>query len=94
MTDEAMLAIFKTSLKITPSNTAYDDMLSLMLASAKESIIREGASTLSPETAQADAELVIRYGLYLYAERNGEQTRMPEGLRTALNNRVFSDKMR
>ena len=92
MTAETMLNTLKIELMISPSNTAYNDYLTSKLDAAKAFIIREGASTLSPETSVEDAELVIGYAVFLHRQKSDSDAEMPRWLRWAINNRVFSEK--
>lgn len=92
MTAESMLTALKIELMISPSNTAYNDYLTGKLNAAKAFIIREGASTLSPETSIEDAEIVIGYAAFLHRQKSEKDAEMPRWLRWAINNRVFSEK--
>lgn len=94
MTAETMLTMLKIELMISPSNTAYNDYLTGKLNAAKAFIIREGASTLSPETSVEDAQLVIGYAAFLHRQKSEADAQLPRWLRWALNNRIFSEKMR
>lgn len=88
-----MLERLKIKLMISPSNTAYDTYLTGLLDSAKQFIIREGVSTLSPETSYEDAELVIGYAAFLHQQKEDASAGIPRWLRWALNNRIFSEKI-
>lgn len=97
MTDETILTMLKFNLEIIPENTSYDEYLTMLIASAKQMITREGI-TLG-ETIE-DGNLVVMYAAYLYrkrAEDNPVTARMsrvmPRMLRWALNNRLFSEKV-
>lgn len=97
MTDAERLELLKLDVMISPSTTAYDDMLSQLLASAAEMIGREGI-TLDPSRAE-DNRLIIGYAAFLFRQRTDEGSKktdggvsraMPRWLRWALNNRLFS----
>lgn len=89
-----MLERLKIKLMISPSNTAYDTYLTGLLDSAKQFIIREGVSTLSPETSVEDAQIVIGYAAFLHRQKSEADAQLPRWLRWAINNRIFSEKMR
>lgn len=90
MTDTEMLTALKISLKIVTG--AYDGRLVQLLETAKAFITREGA-TLNTTGSIEDANLVIMYASYLWNKRDSGEG-MPRMLRWALNNRIFSEKMR
>lgn len=92
MAANALLTQLKTTLMISPSNTAYDTYLTGLLDSSKAFIIREGASTLSPDTNAEDAQLVVGYAAFLHRQKSETNAGMPRWLRWAINNRVFSEK--
>ena len=89
MTDAEILAILKTDLQV--SSPALDDYLSTLIASAKSYISTEGV--ILSDTPD-DGMLVEMYASYLYRKRREEGAQMPRMLRWALNNRIFSAKMR
>lgn len=89
MTDAEILAILKTDLQV--SSPALDAYLSTLIASAKSYISTEGV--ILSDTPD-DGMLVEMYASYLYRKRREEGTQMPRMLRWALNNRIFSAKMR
>ena len=89
MTDAEILAILKTDLQV--SSPALDAYLSTLIASAKSYISTEGV--ILSDTPD-DGMLVEMYASYLYRKRREEGARMPRMLRWALNNRIFSAKMR
>lgn len=92
MTDEQLLAAVKTDKQISVS--AYDTRLQELIASAKESIVAEGAQTLDPSASPRDAQLVVMYADWLWETRNDPKAEMPRSLRRKLNNRVFGEKAR
>ena len=88
MLDVDLLAMLKVDLGI--SANVYDDRLAASLQAAKESIQTEGI-TLTDSTA--DSQLVIQYAAWTWRKRDTGDG-MPRMLRWALNNRLFSEKMR
>lgn len=87
---ETLLAMLKTDLGISASTTAYDERLTQYLNAAKESIIREGATTISTADP-ADMQIIVMYAAWLFRRRDSMDG-MPRMLRMALNNRVFAQK--
>lgn len=85
-----LLDALKINLGITSS--AYDARLGELLQAAQEMIAREGVTALNTDNRE-DAELVIMYAAYLWRKRDSAEG-MPRMLRWALNNRIFSMKMR
>lgn len=85
-----LLTMLKTDIGI--SSTGYDARLTQIIEASKKAIIAEGVSTLNSSEID-DAQLVVMYAAWLWRNRaTGEG--MPRMLRLALNNRVFSEKMR
>ena len=84
--------------------TAFDVYLSMLISVSKKEIEREGITLDMSDIA--DCNLVVMYTSFLYRRRaeNNENTAywteanqyfdMPRMLRHALNNRLFSQKMR
>ena len=89
MTDAEILAILKTDLQV--SSPALDASLSTLIAWAQRYISSQGV--LISDTPD-DGLLVEMYASYLYRKRREESAQMPRMLRWALNNRIFSAKMR
>lgn len=89
MTDAELLTALKTDLGI-PS-TGYDVRLEQLLASAKAAVAREGA-VLDLSNFE-DCQIVIMYADWLWRRRDTQEG-MPRMLRWALNNKIFSGKMR
>ena len=87
--DDMLLIMLKTDLGI--STDAYDDRLKLYLKAAKREIKREGIALQQDD--YGDNSLVIMYAAWLWRRRDSMEG-MPRMLRYALNNRVFSQKMR
>lgn len=91
MTDETILTMLKANLQIMPENTLQDEYLNSLITTAKQMITREGI-TLA-DTVE-DGQLVVMYAAYLYRKRADDAPVMPRMLRYALNNRLFSQKVR
>lgn len=89
MDENAILTVLKIDLQI--SSDALNEFLLGLIRAAKAFIVREGI-TLA-DTAE-DAQLVEMYAAYLYRKRREATAEMPRMLRWALNNRVFSGKVR
>lgn len=83
-----MLTMLKTDLGIT--TTAYDERLQQYITSAQAQITREG---ITLDNSADDTQLVVMYAAWLWRRRDGMEG-MPRMLRYALNNRLFSQKMR
>ena len=88
MNQTEMLSMLKIDLGITTN--AYDTRLAQMLQIAEANIRGEGATTLSPSTSVADANLVVMYTAWMWRRRDS-MIAMPRMLRWQLNNRVFSE---
>jgi len=91
MTDETILTMLKANLQIIAGNTLQDAYLQNLIETAKQMITREGI-TLA-DTVE-DGQLVVMYAAYLYRKRADDAPVMPRMLRYALNNRLFSQKVR
>ena len=91
MTDETILTMLKANLQIMPVNTLQDEYLNSLITAAKQMITREGI-TLA-DTVE-DGQLVVMYAAYLCRKRADDAPVMPRMLRYALNNRLFSQKVR
>ena len=87
--ETTLLTMLKTDLGIL-SATVYDERLLSYLASAAESIRKEGAASISP-SSPLDAQLIVDYAAWLWRKRDTMDA-MPRGLRWRLNNRIFSEK--
>ena len=87
---ESILSMLKIDLGIR-STTAYDERLTQYLESAEESIAEEGI-TLDLENVK-DCQLVVMYAAWMWRKRDSGEG-MPRMLRYALNNRLFSEKVR
>ena len=90
MSSKQILTILKYNLDIIPSDTSRDEYLLHLINAATALIEREGA-TLT-DTVE-DGQLVVMYAAYLYRKRATDEP-MPRMLRWALNNRIFSEKMK
>lgn len=91
MTDATILEMTKSNLQIVQGNTLQDSYLQMLIKSAQEMITREGI-TLTDSIE--DGNLVVMYAAYLYRKRADDAPVMPRMLRYALNNRLFSQKVR
>lgn len=91
MTNATMLEMVKANLQIVQGNTLQDSYLQMLITSAQEMITREGI-TLTDSIE--DGNLVVMYAAYLYRKRADDAPVMPRMLRYALNNRLFSQKVR
>lgn len=87
---DTLLTMLKTDLGM--SSTGYDDRLSQIIEASKKAIIAEGVSTLDVSEID-DAQLVVMYAAWLWRNRDTGEG-MSRMLRLALNNRIFSEKMR
>lgn len=83
-----LLSGLKVDLGIT--TTAYDERLVIYLQAAQARITEEGA-TLTDSVE--DSLLTTQYAAWLWRRRDTGEG-MPRMLRYALNNRIFSRKMR
>ena len=86
---EQMLMSLKTNLGITAQ--AYDAVLMQCLASAREQIVREGATDLNETASVGDLNLVVNYAAWMWRKRDTMEG-MPRMLRWQLNNRVLAVK--
>ena len=89
----ALLTGLLSSLKIDIGMTtnAYDERLIQYLRGSYEAITEEGINL--DATSMKDQQLVILYSAWMWRRRdNGEG--MPRMIRYALNNRLFSQKMK
>lgn len=83
-----ILAALKIDLGITTD--AFDSRLNMYIEAAQQFITREGAELT--DTAE-DNQLVTMYAAWLWRRRDSMEG-MPRMLRWALNNRIFSEKMK
>lgn len=91
MTDATILEMTKSNLQIVQGNTLQDNYLRMLITSAQEMITREGITLTN---SIEDGTLVVMYAAYLYRKRADGEPVMPRMLRYALNNRLFSQKVR
>lgn len=91
MTDATILDMTKANLQILKDNTLQDEYLQMLITSAREMIAREG---ITLNDSIEDGNLVVMYAAYLYRKRADGEPVMPRMLRYALNNRLFSQKVR
>lgn len=89
MTDAEKVTMLKIDLGI--SVDAYDARLSQYIEAAEKEIEREGI-TLSDDDLD-DCNLVIMFASWMWRKRDSGEG-MPRMLRYALNNRLFSEKMK
>lgn len=85
----ALLEMLKVDLGI--KTNAYDDRLNAYLESAQTEISREGISL--DLTDVGDMQLVVMYAAWTWRKR-ADGSGMPRMLRYALNNRLFSQKVK
>ncbi len=90
MTDEQILEMLKSNLDTTTS--VKDKYLKFLIDASKEKIAEEGI-TLDLNKS-GDVNLVVMYAAYLFRKRAEDNPVMPRMLRYALNNRLFSEKMK
>lgn len=84
-----LLSALKIDLGITTN--AYDERFVQCIRSSYEAITEEGI--VLDVTSMKDQQLVVLYSAWMWRKRdNGEG--MPRMIRYALNNRLFSQKMR
>lgn len=84
-----LLSALKIDLGITTN--AYDERFVQYIRSSYEAITEEGI--VLDSTSMKDQQLVVLYSAWMWRKRdNGEG--MPRMIRYALNNRLFSQKMR
>lgn len=93
MTYDELLELVKLNLQLAGS--AFDDYLASLIIPAAEAAIRQEGITLDLSEV-GDCNLVVMYAAYLYRKRAESEMSagMPRMLRYALNNRLFSEKMK
>lgn len=93
MTEEqktALLSMLKVDLGIK-STTAYDERLSQYIEAADQAITEMGATL--DYTVLKDNQLIVMYSAWTWRKRDSGEG-MPRMLRYALNNRIFSEKVK
>lgn len=90
MTDEQILEMLKSNLDTTTS--VKDKYLKFLIDASKEKIAEEGITL--DLSKSGDVNLVVMYAAYLFRKRAEDNPVMPRMLRYALNNRLFSEKMK
>jgi hypothetical protein len=93
MTEEqktALLSMLKVDLGIK-STIAYDERLSQYIEAADQAITEMGATL--DYTVLKDNQLVVMYAAWTWRKRDSGEG-MPRMLRYALNNRIFSEKVK
>ena len=79
-------------LNLSLTTKAYDDYLGQLLDAASGMIAREGINLNTK--CEEDAQILVMYAAYLFRKRAEDNPVMPRMLRYALNNRLFSQKIR
>lgn len=87
---QTLLSMLKVDLGIK-STTAYDERLSQYIEAADQ-VITEMGATLD-YTVLKDNQLVVMYAAWTWRKRDSGEG-MPRMLRYALNNRIFSEKVK
>ena len=90
MANPGLVARLKLNLSLTTK--AYDDYLGQLLDAASGMIAREGINLNTK--CEDDAQILFMYAAYLFRKRAEDNPVMPRMLRYALNNRLFSQKIR
>lgn len=85
---EALLTGLKVNLGIVTG--AYDERLIEYIKAAKQMIGREGITLTD---SAEDSTLAVQYAAWMWHERDSGAG-MPRMIRYALNNRLFSEKMK
>lgn len=88
--DAALLKLLKQDLGMM--SASKDELLMLVIGSAKEAIEREG---ITLRDTVDDAHLIVMYAAWLFRKRakDTDAAGMPRMLRYAMNNRLFSEKL-
>lgn len=90
--DAALLKLLKLDLGMMTASK--DELLMLVIGSAKKEIEREG---ITLRDTVDDAHLIVMYAAWLFRKRaekyNYNAGAMPRMLRYAMNNRLFSEKL-
>lgn len=87
---QTLLSMLKVDLGIK-STTAYDERLSQYIEAADQAITEMGATL--DYTVLKDCQLVVMYAAWTWRKRDSGEG-MPRMLRYALNNRIFSEKVK
>ena len=87
---QTLLSMLKVDLGIK-STTAYDERLSQYIEAADQAITEMGATL--DYTVLKDNQLVVMYAAWTRRKRDSGEG-MPRMLRYALNNRIFSEKVK
>ena len=90
MANPGLVARLKLNLSLTTK--AYDDYLGQLLDAASGMIAREGINLNTK--CEEDAQILVMYAAYRFRKRAEDNPVMPRMLRYALNNRLFSQKIR
>ena len=88
--DAALLKLLKLDLGMMTASK--DELLMLVIGSAKKEIEREG---ITLRDTVDDAHLIVMYAAWLFRKRakDTDAAGMPRMLRYAMNNRLFSEKL-
>lgn len=86
----ALLNLLKLDLQLT--TTANDEYLTSLLKVAVDLISTEGVR-LADDDSQTQM-VVVQYATYLFRKRAAPESAMPRFLRYALNNMLFSQKIK
>ena len=102
MTDQDLLKMLKANLE--KRNKLDDEYLEQLITAAKASITREGITLSESEYTIDEANIIVMYAAFLYDKRRSTAENyktaamnpqgMPYMLRYALNNMLFSQKMK
>lgn len=102
MTDQDLLVMLKANLE--KRNKIEDAYLTQLITVAKASIKREGITLSESDYTVEEANIIVMYAGYLYEKRRSTAENyktaamnpqgMPYMLRYALNNMLFSQKMK
>lgn len=87
---QTLLSMLKVDLGIK-STTAYDERLSQYIEAADQAITEMGA--ILDYSVLKDNQLVVMYAAWTWRKRDSGEG-MPRMLRYALNNRIFSEKVK
>lgn len=87
---QTLLSMLKVDLGIK-STSAYDERLSQYIEAADQAITEMGATL--DYTVLKDNQLVVMYAAWTWRKRDSGEG-MPRMLRYALNNRIFSEKVK
>lgn len=87
-----LLTLLQADLDMLTPGSIRENQLSQLIDAAISFINREGAAVAAPYSIE-DGQLIVMYAAYLFRKRATDEP-MPRMLRWALNNRIFSGKIR